>query len=251
MGRHQIDNDKQIISDIRFDPLKEDKLYPHFEHLINPPHLSPGEEFKKALSLKLSAIFFYSDILLSETKASPIVNYTLPFSEFPKTEFENDIIKNLFEDICIAFRSSLDILTHLLSIQIKSLPQLPGNPNGELDPNGKYEGFKRSSKLKVDTLKILKKDAPALYAIFQKHNDWINQLCDYRDIIIHKKGYLDISYWTKIQEKQSITWITPMLDNGESIELFTITIRDKIIEFYKEILTEYDNLTPQSNNSVE
>lgn len=241
--RYELDSDRQIISDIRFDPLKEDTLYPHFENLINPTNLSPGEEFKKALSLKLSAIFFYSDILLNETKASPIVNYSLPFSEYPKTEFENDIIKNLFEDICITFRSSLDILTHLLSVQIKSLPTLPDNPNGA------YHGFKRGKD--KNTLKILEQDAPALHAIFQKNIDWINQLCDYRDIIIHKKGYIDISYWTKIQENQSITWITPMLDNGESIELFTIKIRDKIIDFYKEILTEYDNLTPQSNTSAE
>jgi hypothetical protein len=242
MGRYKIDYDKQIISDIRFDQLKTDKLYPHFENLINTPPYSSEKELRNALSLKLSAIFFYSDIVLNETKSPPIINYTPPFSEFPKTEFENDIIKNLFEDICITFRSSLDILTHLLSIQIKSLPQLPK------DPNAKYPGFARG---KYSTLKKLELNAPALYAIFQKHSDWINQLCDYRDIIIHKKGYLDISYWTKIQEKQSITWITPMLDNGESIELFTITVRDKIIEFYKEILTEYESLTPQPHSSAE
>jgi hypothetical protein len=241
MGRYKINYNKLIISDIRFDSLKNDKLYPHFEDLINP---TAEKELKKALSLKLSAIFFYSDIVLNETKASPIIDYnTLPFSEFPKTEFENDIIKNLFEDICITFRSSLDILTHLLSIQIKFLPSLP------TDPNGEYHGFKRGKN--KNTLKILEQYAPALYAIFQKNINWINQLCDYRDIIIHKKGYLDISYWTKIQDNQSITWAAPTLDNGESIEFFTIKIRDKIIDFYKEILTEYDTLTPQSNNFPE
>jgi hypothetical protein len=249
--RYQVVYDKLIISDIRFGSLKEDSLYSVFENLINSDPFSTDHEIKKSLFIKLSKIFVYIDLVLPELKSPPIINYSLPFESFPKTTFENDIIKNLFEDICVTFRSSLDILTHLLYTKIKSLPALPKKPNGELDPNGKYEGFKRSSKLKVDTLKILKKDAPALYAIFQKHNDWIKQLCDYRDTIIHKRGHIDISYWTKTQEKQSITWITPMLDNEESIELFTIKIRAEIIEFYKEILTEYDNLTPQTNPSAE
>lgn len=248
--RYKIDFDKLIISDIRFGSLKEDSLYLVFENLINSDPFSSNHEIKKSLFIKLSKIFVYIDLVLPELKSPPIINYSLPFESFPKTTFENDIIKNLFEDICITFRSSLDILTHLLYTKVKSLPKLPQKSNGELDPNGEYKGFRRSSDPKKDTLKILEKDAPALYSIFQRHIDWINQLRDYRDTIVHKRGHVDISYWTKIQDNQSITWVAPTLDNGESIELFTIKIRDKIINFYKEILTEYDNLNPQPNTST-
>ena len=254
MSFFQLKNKDMIISDIRFNEVKKE-VYAKFDDLVNKSYsldlpensklkkdLLNEIKFKKALFIKISSIVFYSDHLLPESKSTPVVNYNLPFSEYPNIVFENDIIKNFFENICITFRSSLDILTHLLSIQIKFLPSLP------TDPNGEYHGFKRGKN--KNTLKILEKYVPALYSIFHKNINWINQLCDYRDIIIHKKGYLDISYWTKIQEKQSITWVAPTLDNGESIELFTIKIRDKIINFYKEILTEYDNLNPQPNTST-
>jgi hypothetical protein len=240
--RYKIDFDKLILSDIRFGSLKEDSLYSVFENLINSDPISKNYEIKKNLFIKLSKIFVYIDLVLPELKSPPIINYSLPFESFPKTTFENDIIKNLFEDICITFRSSLDILTHLLHTKVKSLPELPTKSNGELDPNGKYNGFKRSSKIKEDTLKILEKEAPALYEIFQKNIDWINQLCEYRDTIVHKKGHIDINYWTKFKNNQSITWIAPYLDTGESLELFTIKIRNNIISFYKEILDEYDKM---------
>jgi len=240
--RYKIYFDKLIISDVRFGSLKEDSLYPVFENLINSDPFSSNHEIKKSLFIKLSKIFVYIDLVLPELKSPPIINYSLPFETFPKTTFENDIIKNLFEDICITFRSSLDILTHLLYTKVKSLPKLPKKPNGALDPNGKYKGFRRSSDPKKDTLKILEKDAPVLYTVFQKNRAWINQLCDYRDTIVHKRGHIDINYWTKIQDNQSITWIAPSLDKGEPLELFTIKIRNDIISFYKEILDKYDKI---------
>lgn len=240
--RYKIDFDKLIISDIRFDSLKEDALYQSFENLINSDPFSSNHEIKKSLFIKLSKIFVYIELILPELKSHPIINYSLPSESSPKTTFENDIIKNLFEDICITFRSSLDILTHLLYTKVKSLPKLPKKPNGELDPNGEYKGFRRSSDPKKDTLKILEKDALTLYTVFQKNRAWINQLCDYRDTIVHKRGHIDINYWTKIQDNQSITWIAPSLDTGEPLELFTTKTRNDILSFYKEILDEYDKI---------
>lgn len=233
--RYKIDYDNLIISDIRFNDLKKE-VYSKFDDLVNKRYPPSEIKLEKALFMKISAIIFYSDNLLPESKSTPLVNYTLPLSECPNIIFENDIIKNFFENICITFRSSLDILTHLFPLKVENIPNIPKAPNEE------YKGFRRSSDPKKDTLKILEKEAPALYEIFQKNIEWIDRLCNYRDIIIHKQGYLDINYWTKVQNNQSITWIAPSLDTGESLELFTIKIRNNIISFYKEILDEYDKI---------
>jgi len=246
--RYKIDFDKLIISDIRFNEVKKE-VYAKFDDLVNKsysldlPENSELKEdllneikFKKALFIKITAIIFYSDNLLPESKSPPLVNYSLPFSEYPNIIFENDIIRNFFENICIAFRSSLDILTHLFSLKVKSIPKIPKN----IEDN--YQGFKKGKKKSEWTISKLEKEAPTLYAIFQKHIDWIDKLCNYRDMIIHKQGYLDINNWIKVQNNQSITWLAPTLDNEESIELFTIKIRNDIISFYKEILDEYDKI---------
>jgi len=254
MSFYKLKNKDMIISDIRSNEVKKE-VYAKFDDRENKnslPDLPENSElkedllneikFKKALFIKITAIIFYSDNLLPESKSPPLVNYSLPFSEYPNIIFENDIIRNFFENICITFRSSLDILTHLLYTKVKSLPKLPKKPNGELDPNGEYKGFRRSSDPKKDTLKILEKDALTLYTVFQKNRAWINQLCDYRDTIVHKRGHIDINYWTKIQDNQSITWIAPSLDTGEPLELFTTKTRNDILSFYKEILDEYDKI---------
>jgi hypothetical protein len=248
MGSYQIDYDKLIISDIRFNDLKKE-VYAKFDDPENKsdwpdlPENSKLKEdllneikFKKALFIKITAIIFYSDNLLPESKSPPTINYSLPFSEYPNIIFENDIIRNFFENICIAFRSSLDILTHLFSLKVKSIPKIPKN----IEDN--YQGFKKGKKKSEWTISKLEKEAPTLYTIFQKHIDWIDKLCNYRDMIIHKQGYLDINYWIKVQNNQSITWTSPSIDTGESLELFTIKIRNDIMYFYKEILDEYDKI---------
>lgn len=248
MSFYKLKNKDMIISDIRSNEVKKE-VYAKFDDRENKnslPDLPENSElkedllneikFKKALFIKITAIIFYSDNLLPESKSPPLVNYSLPFSEYPNIIFENDIIRNFFENICIAFRSSLDILTHLFSLKVKSIPKIPKN----IEEN--YQGFKKGKKESEWTVSKLEKEAPTLYAIFQKNIDWIDELCNYRDIIIHKQGYLDINYWTKIQDNQSITWLAPTLDNEESIELFTIKIRNDIISFYKEILDEYDKI---------
>lgn len=248
MSFFQLKNKDMIISDIRFNEVKKE-VYAKFDDLVNKSYsldlpensklkkdLLNEIKFKKALFIKISSIVFYSDHLLPESKSTPVVNYKLPFSEYPNIVFENDIIKNFFENICITFRSSLDILTHLFSLKVENIPDIPEN----IEFN--YQGFKRGKKKNEWTITILDKEAPALYKVFQKNIDWIDKLCNYRDMIIHKQGYLDINYWTKIQDNQSIVWIAPSLDTGEPLELFTTKTRNDILSFYKEILDEYDKI---------
>ncbi len=235
---YQIKGNKQIISDWRSDK-KSTILFNALANLtINSDSSKPEFEWSKSLYIKLHGVFLCLNLLNVELKNRPFVNFNLPFKSFPLTEFENDIIRNSLESVFISLRSCLDILTLLLSIKVKDLPQIP-------DSQGKkFPGFNRSKK--KSTLKLLEKNNQNIFKVFKEYEKTIDEVCEYRDEIIHKRGYMNgIGFWIKRDDtswikKDDTSWIMPTMPDGQPIEVYLDKLESEILKFFRKILVEFD-----------
>lgn len=241
-SKYNINGDKLIISDIRFDQKKEQLYSEIHNRLVNVAPSDTTISIRDALFTKLSGVFYQIQLLEGELKNPPIINFTQPFEYYPFTIYKNDIIIYSLESIFITFQSSLDILVQLLSTKIPQLPK--SKPDDDYKPvftSGERFGRKGKGE---GTLDILEKCCKPVYIVFEKNIEWMSQIWEWRNIIIHRQGYLkDLSYWTKeIKKDKSIIWQVPNLPNGKPVEEYIKQLEPNIINFYKNILETFEEM---------
>jgi hypothetical protein len=229
---YQIKGNKLIIKEWRLDEQSKILFNTLANLTINSDSSKPEFEWKNSLYIKLHGVFLWLNLLFVELKIPPFVNFTLPVKSYPLIEFENDIIRNALESVFISFRSCLDILTILLSIKIDDLPQIPDSKDK------KFPGFMRGKK--ENTLKLLEKGNENIFKVFKEYEKTIDEVCEYRDEIIHKRGYMNgISFWIK---KDDASWIMPKMPVGQPIEVYLDKLKSEMLEFFRKILVEFDRM---------